>query len=294
MNRDKEEQERELAEADGMRPDEEEGPEDSEASPPRCEHRPGERETGVEDSEFTMSDQLDEQFPVEEIPIGMDPQDGMPRPMDQTSAEDTRAIPFTYETVLCIEDDREYVELFDDELLGREWKSAGGTRKETDAGTIGVCHPPGLSIKIDVVVSSQFNEDGTERARAKYKPEEVEHLWGVNLIKTAFGYRPVRPIRERCKHYRRQVFSNDAIPDMKAVGHQIIFRVCAARRSNGGSHMSLRDEGIYACDFRDPIDVPTSRLQDAKDKKKLVERPDLVHYPLFNMPGDAVQLERPS
>jgi hypothetical protein len=78
---------------------------------------------------------------------------------------------------------------------------------------------------------------------------------------------------------------------MTKPGHQLVFRVCAARRSNGGAFMSLRDEGIYQCDFRNPPDERSTRLQDSKDLAKVRQRPDLLLVPMFNMPGDAVQKE---
>jgi hypothetical protein len=263
--------ERDLAEDDGLRPDEVEGPDASEASPRRCEFRQGERTSGVGESDFEAAEELHESFPIEEIPVVMGP-DGLPIVVD-SNPEDAQAVPFTWDTQLCIEDDREFVEVFDEELD---------------------VLPPG------VVARARYNRDGTDRERRRFEPEDVEKRWGMSV---AVGephivaeepherWIPVRPRRERCKHYRRQVFSNDSQPDPAAAGHQIVFRVCGARRSNGGAFMSLGNEGIYACDFRDPPDPKSTELQDSKDRSKLVDRPDLLHLPMFNMPGDAVQLE---
>lgn len=224
---------------------------------------------GVEESEFELADQLHEEFPIEQIPIGTDPTDGMPVPI-MGDPRDALAVPFTYDTQLCIEDDRVYVELFQQELIERSnWDNVPHLQRR-----------------------SRYGSNGEENARTEYKPEEVEHLWGVHIVKKDDTYIPVRPTRERCKFYRRQVFSNDNQPDVTQPGHQLVFRVCAARKSNGGACMSLRDEGIYQCDFRDPPDERTAAVQDAKDRSKLVSRPDLLLLPLFNMAGDAVQQER--
>lgn len=295
MSRDKEDIERDLAENDGLRPDEEEGPDKSEASPKRCEFRQGERTDGVGGSSFDPDEELHEAFPVEPIPtfIGSD---GMPS-FSEPDPSDTTAVPFTWETQLCIEDDREFVEIFGQELSGRGWVPVADDEdfeddmiEEDDDEKLMWLSPEGDPVRIDFL--SRYNADGTERTRRAFKPEEVEHLWGVSLVRGAPGYwLPVRARRERCRHYCRQVFSNDSQPDPAKEGHQIVFRVCKARRSNGGAYMSLGNEGIYACDFREPYDETSSRLQDKKDRFKLVERPDLLRLPLFNMPGDAAQLE---
>jgi hypothetical protein len=235
-----------------------------------------------------MDDELHESFPVEPIPtfIGSD---GLPA-FEDTLTDDSQAIPFTWDTQLCVEDDREYVEIFGQELEDRGWSFDDGDDDDDDDLEPVWLTPEGDEVKIDFL--SRYNPDGTERTRRTFKPEEVERLWGVMLVKGPPGsWLPVRPRRERCKHYCRQVFSNDSQPDPTLPGHQIVFRVCVARRSNGGAYMSIGNEGIYACDFREPYDDVSSQLQDAKDRIKLVDRPDLTKLPLFNMPGEVAQLE---
>lgn len=288
MQGDKDDTERDLAEADGMRPDEPAGPDESEASPVRSEFRPGERSAGVEESEFAMVDQVHDEFPIEPIPMASDPIDGMPVPV-MGDPQDALAVPFTYDTQLCIEDDRSYVELFEQELMERDWY----VDSETNIASVNSCSwtTPGGDL-IPLVVRRRHDcKTGEVVPRSEHKPEAVEHLWGVDLVKCDDGWKPVRPIRELCKHYHRQVFSNDNQPDPSKEGHQLVFRVCGARRSNGGAFMSLRDEGVYQCDFREPRDERSTRVQDDKDMKKVKERPDLLLIPMFNMPGDAVQKE---
>lgn len=289
MSRDKEDIECELAENDGLRPDEEEGPDKSDASPRRCEFRQGERTAGVGESSFSADEELQEAFPVESIPTFIG-EDGMPGFAEPDPA-DAQAIPFTWDTQLCIEDDREYVEIFGQELAPRGWLVAGEEDEEMDADELAEwLSPEGDLVDIDVL--SKYDPEGVERVRRTFKPEEVERRWGVFVVQGAPGcWLPVRPKRERCEHYCRQVFSNDSQPDPALEGHQIVFRFCKARRSNGGAFMSLSNEAVYACDVRKPPDDFSTSLQDKKDRKKLVDRPDLLKLPLFNMPGDAVQLE---
>jgi len=79
----------------------------------------------------------------------------------------------------------------------------------------------------------------------------------------------VRPLREACAHYKRQVTVNDDVPDEKEYGHRIVFRNCTKRRSVGGAFMGLRDEAIYACDYREPPHPESVR--------KYLDDPDRVH-----------------
>ena len=99
----------------------------------------------------------------------------------------------------------------------------------------------------------------------------------------------MRPLRERCKHYRRQVISNDDKPDPNEFGHQIIFRNCAARRSNGGAFMSLMGQGIYHCDYREPRDEISSAELDRQDRERLESRAHEERVPMFNIADNVLQ-----
>lgn len=256
--------ERDLPENDGLRPDEDEGPGESDASPRRCEFRQGERMGGPEDAQFEVMDQIHDGFPIEPIPVVM-AEDGLPDVItpDPAAAE---AVPFTFDTQLCIADDRRFVEVFYGELPVR----------------------PSGTVSAHLRDRARFNPDGTERPRREFDPDDVVVRWGVEVVELGDGFLPVRPRRRKCRHYKRQVFSNDSQPDPEQPGHQIVFRVCAARRSNGGAFMSVSNEGIYACDFRDPPDPSSTQKQDEKDRRKLVDRPDRTRLPLFGGSGDAI------
>jgi hypothetical protein len=264
---------------DGTRPDEEVGPSGASAQAPRCETGAS-RNEGVEDSEFQKADEIHESFPVEPLTPFIAP-DGLPS-FNMPTPEETEAIPFTYETVVCVEDDREFVELFHEELEDRGWYGDEN----------GWTSPASFGAEITLVVRSRHDDEGLDRERLVFKPQEAEHRWGVWLIDVGAGrWTPVRMRRERCEHYRRQVFSNDDVPNPEEFGHQLVFRNCTARRSNGGAYLSLRDEGIYACDYRKPYDEPSCGRQDRIDSKKLREQPHKIRVPLFGLPGEDVHLE---
>jgi hypothetical protein len=84
---------------------------------------------------------------------------------------------------------------------------------------------------------------------------------------------PVRPIRERCKHYKRQVFAKRGI-DPGEFGHYDLYRNCVARRSVGGAFLTVKDEAVYACEYRDPPDEATvKKYLDEYDEKRLEAGP---------------------
>lgn len=295
MGNEIDELDKELPEFDGQRPDEQVGPDQCEADAKRVEKLPGEGSEGVEASEFEPGDELHEQFPIEEIAVVPDPVDGLPTPM--TGDFRTATAPaFTYDNVVCLEDDREYVELFAEEMSHRGWR---GVSRGPTAEDVRWCPESVFDLRIieeaelAIIARSRFEPDGSEATRRTFEPDSVERMWGTTLVLAdeGDGFIPVRPRRDRCKHYKRQVFSNDDQPDPTQEGHQIVFRNCTARRSNGGAFMSLRDEAVYMCDYRDPPDERSAQEQDGKDRDKLVNRPDLLQVPLFGTEGEAVQLE---
>lgn len=280
------------AKRDGQEPMEEVGPGESQAVAEQCETKVGDLECQAGACEIKHDEELYDAFPVEEIPLVIDPVDGMPRPSD-VNDDLPLAQPFTYENVNCIEDDREYVEVFYGEF------------SEKDIGNI----PSHLGI----AYRTRYDQDGVERERRRFSRESVQRIQGLSVVPIDPGdpsYRDnaapsgshiiasprkywfVRPLRPRCKHYKRQVFAHDGIAKGD-YGHCLVFRNCTIRRSVGGAFMSLRDEAMYACDYRDPPDLGSvEKYLDAPDRKKLNERPDLVLVPLFGTDGDTVVVKK--
>jgi hypothetical protein len=152
-----------------------------------------------------------------------------------------------------------------------------------------------------VVLRSRYKLDGTERERYRFARDKVQTLWGVQLVAaepadplvdqamlrpegTAQAWVPVRPRRERCKNFMRQVMANDDVPEKGDFGHFLRFYNCTARRSVGGAYMTLRDEAMYACDYRNPPDPATiERHIDEYDRQRLDGKRHLELVPLFNL-----------
>lgn len=239
------------------------------------------RDETAENCEISYREELFEAFqPVTDLLVES-PVDGMPVPVNERS-DLAAAHPFTRETQVCIEDDTSYVELFEDELEGRGWASKRGF-----FGLGAANYAPSQQKERTVLadVRSRFDASGKARDRRTFEPKYVFHHFGVSYIRLDSGYAlPVRMKRERCKFLRRQIMANDDITNPSELGHFIRFTNCTIRRSVGGAFMSLRDEAMYACEYRDPVDPETAdRHIDRFDQERLGSKRHLELYQPFNL-----------
>lgn len=268
-------------EESGANPQEEVGPAACEVGPEDCEVKVGDLDAPSHDAFFQADDELYETFRAEPIPLII-ADDGLPQPVDESPSP---APPFGPDTVVCIEDDREYVELFSDELTARGWRLVGPNRWAPPA------LPEGQWIGQDLSINDRYDDAGKAHERRRFDPKRVFSRWGVSFGLTGEGTlkTPVRPVRERCAFYKRQNFINDDRPDVGDVtkpGSKIVFRICTARRSNGGACLSLRDEGVFACDLREPRDEESvERFLDFPDRVAIAQKRHLKMIPAFGLPG---------
>jgi hypothetical protein len=258
---------RPVEEPEGAEPLEEVGPGESEVPATSVELRTEQMtEEGVAESEFQMRDEVAEAFPIEPIPMVAHPVDGLPVPANERHGLAT-APPFTHEHMTCVEDDRQFVEIFEEEQFRR----------------------PELDRRLMALLTfrSQYDDAGTLRERTVFEPNEVEQKFGHRVARGGQGWQLVRPIREACTYYKRQVFPNEEIPDPDAFGHRIVFRNCTMRRSVGGAFMSLRDEAVYACDYRNPAEPKSvDQYLDKPDRAKLRSNAHLKLIGLFGVTAE--------
>lgn len=260
----------------GEEPTEEVGPGGAEAPVGECELEVGERDGGIDDAEFTAIDEVHDAFETEHTPMVLHPGDKMPVPADEQHGFNT-APPFSVETVVCIEDDSEYVELFVEELLERGW-----TRSATPAGVS--VENVGLALGGRCATRDRYDDDGVENERHRYAPAQVKRRFGQLFAMMDRAWIPVRPKRERCEFYKRQLVANHAQPDPEEFGHKTRHDNCTKRRSVGGAFMKVGDEGIFACDYRQPPDPETmEKYLDAHDRERLASKRHLKMVSPFNL-----------
>jgi hypothetical protein len=262
------------------------GPEGSEVKPHSAEQTPQEASEDREDIEYSLSLELLEQFPVEPIVVGISPDDGLPVPMD--GVHSLPVVPnFGPDTVVCIEDTRQYVEVFQGEDFEIDEtvdfpaavqkamfpSTRFRSRENSDVSPSNEYCP----------LASKYDESGKERQRATFSSDRVEERWGAKFVFADGKYMLVRPIRERCKHYKRMVFANDDTTFKPGeFGHQVLYRNCMARRSVGGALMSVNNEAVYACDHREPFHKPSvDKYLDGPDRERTIKKVEMV--PLFNL-----------
>jgi hypothetical protein len=303
---------------DGQDPTQEVGPEECEAKPADAQLPAGAFEEPPDASHPQFSEEIQDAYQPEPDFMVPHPADGLPSPADERDSDNLATAPaFTYENVICVGDDREWVELFESEIdFLKTIPPAEDLESGAAAGVLGpmptvdpnhmqrwwriLVSPEGQEFRLainTIDVRQLYRNDGTPRGRRTFKPEDVVQRFGRSVafsdkfvadpdMRPGDVARPsmvfVRPVREPCKHYMRQVFSNDSIPDPNEPGHKLVFRNCAARRSVGGAFLSLRDEGVFACDYRDPPHLESvKRHLDEPDKVKLGGDDHLTRLPLF-------------
>jgi hypothetical protein len=258
---------------------------DCDATAPQCEVEMTSRDAPAHDAEISLREEIFETFKPEPTVMVESPEDGMPIPANERS-DLAVAHAFTVESVVCVEDASVYVELFADELETRGWSSdARGDRHPH----IKKFHPVSgrnWGHAGDLKLRERYDEDGAETKRHEYKPDQVERRWGVLVAITGRAWIPVRARRERCEFYKRMDMANDDVPTPGDFGHHILFRNCGARRSVGGALMTVRDEAVYACDYRQPPDATTvEKWLDGPDRKRLASKKHLDLIQPFNLTG---------
>lgn len=255
-----------LAEADGF---------DCDVPADECEVGLTDRDGTATESEASLREEIFEAFqPVTEIVVES-PVDGLPVPAGERH-DLAIAHPFTRDTVVCVEDDTAFVELFAEELESRGFQHEGGRQFFSNTGFDGGAR---------VMARSKFNEsDGSDVVRRTFDPSRVSVRFGIPVVEDQGESVPVRMKRERCKHFMRQVMANDDVPNPNEPGHLLRFYNCMARKSVGGAYMTLRDEAVYACDYRNPVDPGSAeKYLEAFDRKRLGSKLHLELIRPFNL-----------
>lgn len=259
---------------------------DCDATAPQCDVEMTSRDAPAHDAEFSLRDEINETFQPEPIVMVESPEDGMPIPANERS-DLAIAHAFTIDSVVCVEDERAYVELFADELAARGWSLSVG--RVPDEPSKRQYHPtpaPDWGHAGDLKLRERYDKDGAATQRHEYEPAQVERRWGVLVAITSRSWVPVRPRRERCEFYKRMDMANDDVPTPGEFGHHLLFRNCGARRSVGGALMTVRDEAVYACDYRQPPDQGTvDKWLDGPDRKRLASKKHLELIQPFNLHG---------
>ena len=217
-----------------------------------------------------FSEEIQEAYAPEPERMVLSDVDGLPVPADERQAI-AFAAPFTIDHVICVEDDREFVEVFRGE----------------DADTSESVNHYKIHLHSKepfVPLEAPYKSDGSERIRRSFSAEKTVVRFGFRFGVLEDGrLLLVRPKRERCIHYKRQIVLIDGEdPNPEVKGNKKVYRNCMARRSVGGAYLAIGDEAIFACDYRDPPEPASiETFLDGPDRAHLRSDAHTIHLPLF-------------
>lgn len=249
--------------------------------------------------DFAQEDELQDAFNPEPIEMVESPEDGLPVPLGERGSHQLALAPsFSHDNLICIADEREYVEVFADELIGRGWlyKRTAASHTDEDSCNGGGWCPPSCDsgrfwVSVRIAAQLGWSPGGERNERRSWPRDKVVFKYGHAFIANEDGpskesklwWIPVIPKRERCVHYRRQVFAKRGGPEKGEYGHYDLYRNCLARRSIGGAFLTVKDEAVYACEYRDPPDPDSvAQFLDPPDEQRLKDGPP-EEIPLFGI-----------
>jgi len=171
---------------------------------------------------------------------GMDPQDGLPRPLSAVSQEDSYVPGLSPRTFVCMEDRSQFVV------------------RAVDGAIVGYLEPGQVK----------------EVARGTFAPLEATFGDGGAILSALARGGRIEPIRPACQHYARQMID---MPDNPR--HRMALRLCTAQRTETGEYVSLRDAQMFACELRSPRDAQSEAVLDAFDAKLVALAEERVKKP---------------
>lgn len=187
-----------------------------------------------------MTDALYQPFKNEPTPVGIDPADGLPRPIVSQAWQDAQAPELDPARFVCMADCSSFV-------LRDSWGAPIVTlaRKEVERAPDGRWR-----ISLQTLGSKDV---------------------GANVrVLGADGYCEVEPLRPQCKHYARQL-----VPFPEERDRTLAIRLCTARRTDEGEFLDLGNQQVLACELRFPVFGNEVEQIDAFDERTLVAQKEI-------------------
>jgi hypothetical protein len=198
------------------------------------------------EEEFHPFDEIAEDYGMPEAGSYVIGQDGMPAAVDGTTPSDIPAL--SVQSLICMADTSAYV-------IRNGWGEVIARFLPAE-----VEHTPNGQTRVKAELAMQRAQEqrpGCWRAR---------QAWVI-----------VEPLRPACRHYVRQ----ETQLHLNAQ-HSMFVRLCAARRTTEGTFMTVRDTGLWACNMREPRDIPSEARMEAFDRRKIREGAKREHLPMFS------------
>jgi len=226
-----------------------------------------EHEDMAEDKPFEHEDLYFDAFGEgSNTPIITDPNDGLPRPADDWVAP---APKMSLDTFICLEDESEYVEVFKEDVSGKNVLVESLVYKTDEAREI-------LQSR-----RSRYDKDGAQITPRRFKPEQVKEVYGIKVVEVLQkNFVVVAPKRQRCSNLVRQI----TIAEDIAAGDMVVqpmFTFCKAFKSTSGAYLSLMDKAILSCEHRTPRDIVTEKMIVDRVRRKIKEGNERQQVPVM-------------
>lgn len=200
--------------------------------------------------------------------IGMDPEDGLPRPIPAISMEDSMAPPLTVGRLVCMADTSEYVVRDEYGNVKASYKPEQVTRSVSGSYWAEVKGAPFWVHALVLLLTSALLIAAIV--------ELLDYWWVVGVTLAGTGvilflqtwlsrrvmHIKVEPKRPQCRHYVRQL-----IPWHEDKEHNTCQRYCSALKNETGEILSISNQEVLACEIRRPRHLETETLIDDFDAK---------------------------
>lgn len=196
-----------------------------------------------------MADALYEPFKNEPTPIGVDPSDGLPRPIVSQAWKDAQAPALDLARFVCMADCSAFV-IRDSwgapivRLDPAEVDRAPDGRWRVKAETLALK----VKDRIDAARSARRSRDKRHRPPGVSAPKRTDAEMCELMFSGSDGYCIVEPLRPQCHHYARQLIP---FPDDRE--HTMAIRLCTARRTDEGEFLDVGNQQVLACELRSPV-----------------------------------------
>jgi hypothetical protein len=181
-----------------------------------------------------ITDALYQAFTNEPTPMGMDPTDGLPKPIVSQAWKDAQAPDLDPSRFVCMADTSRFV-------------------RRNDWGEAVVEFTPA---EVQRAPNGRYRV-ARDVARERYKQ-------GGNAVIFTTDWVEVEPLRPQCQHYARQL-----VPFPEELDRSLAVRLCTARRTDEGEFLDLGNQQILACELRSPVFGNEQALIDAFDERTL-------------------------
>jgi hypothetical protein len=223
-----------------------------------------------------MTDALYEGFKNEPAPVGIDPADGLPRPVLSQAWQDAQAPALDPDRFVCMGD-------FSTFVIRTSW---GDPIATFAPGEVERAPDGRWRVSLATVVTKLRDQIDAAWAEQKKRKdwqllgpvEQSDELCAARYVQrvagqasVSQGYVAVEPLRPQCKHYARQL-----VPFPEERDRTLAIRLCTARRTDEGEFLDLGNQQVLACELRSPKYGNGASQIDAFDERTVAAQREAV------------------